>query len=259
MQENKEPFPQRIVYQGLPDQCFICRHFGHLGKDCPRKRYRSKEAPKPTTKVGRSDWTPVAAKHTFKQINSPVNSIVLFDGNLYNTLNNDEDRNISSHNIVREKNNVVEIQNPTTSKQDHEALTIKESKDRHHGNRLGDKGKHIIQSLPHPVLQDKARQIDCSGIDMDCEKELSLVIYEEDPSKQKSLSIVETMVAQDINDFSFSAVTLVPDDTMTLEKAMPVRAHKYFGKDMMTTRRQLRIAEEGKRRGQVLAGKRTVS
>ena len=50
-------------------------------------------------------------------------------------------------------------------------MTIKESKDNHHkfegssigqskGNQLGDKGKHIIQSLPHPVPQDKGRQID---------------------------------------------------------------------------------------------------
>ena len=120
------------MYQGLPDQCFICRHFGHLGKDCPRKCYRLEEAPKPIAKVGRSNWTLVGSKHTFKQFNSPVKSIVLFDGNPYNTLNNDEDRNISSQHIVREKNKVVEIQNPITLKQDHEALTIKESKDRHH-------------------------------------------------------------------------------------------------------------------------------
>mgnify|MGYP006872728351 FL=1 len=113
--------------------------------------------------------------------------------------------------------------------------------------------------MPHPVPQDKARQIDCSAIDMDCEKELPLVIYEEDPSKQKSLSVVETMTAQDINDFSFSAATFVAEDSVTLEKAMPIRAHKYSGKDMMITRRQLRVAEEGKRRGEVLAGKRIVS
>ena len=67
------------------------------------------------------------------------------------------------------------------------------------------------------------------------------------------------MVSQDINDFSFSAVTLVPDDSMTLEKVMPVCAHKYSGKDMMITRRQLRVAEEGKHQGEVLAGKRTIS
>ena len=65
VQENKESVPQRIMYQGIPDQCFICtRHFGHLGKDCPPKRYRSEEASKSTSKAGRSDWTPVATKHT---------------------------------------------------------------------------------------------------------------------------------------------------------------------------------------------------
>ena len=67
------------------------------------------------------------------------------------------------------------------------------------------------------------------------------------------------MVSQGINDFSFSAVTLVPEDNSTLEKAMPVRAHKYSGKDMMATRIKLRAAEEGKHRGVVLARKRTVS
>ena len=87
---------------------------------------------------------------------------------------------------------------------------------------------------------------------MDCEKQLSVVVYEEDLSNK-------TMVLQDINDFSFSAVTLVPDDTSTLEKALQVCAHKYVGKDMMITRRQLRVVKEGKRRGEVLAGKRIVS
>ena len=55
------------------------------------------------------------------------------------------------------------------------------------GIHLGDKGKHIIQSLPHPVPQDKVRQIVCSGVAMDCKKQLSLVIYEED-HQNKSLS-----------------------------------------------------------------------
>ena len=166
VQENKEPVPQRIIYQGLPDQCFICRHFGHLGKDCPQKRYRSKEASKSTSKVGRSDWTPIARKHTFKHLNSPVNSIVLFDCNPYNTLNSDDCRNISSQNRVREKNKVVDRQSPTTLKQHQEIVSVKESKDNYHkfeglsigqSNRyqLGDKGKQIIQSLPHPVTQDQ--------------------------------------------------------------------------------------------------------
>ena len=195
VQENKEPVPQRIIYQGLPDQCFICRHFGHLGKDCPQKRYRSKEASKSTSKVGRSDWTPIARKHTFKHLNSPVNSIVLFDCNPYNTLNSDDCRNISSQNRVREKNKVVDRQSPTTLKQHQEIVSVKESKDNHHkfeglsigqsnGNQLGDKGKHVIQSLPHPVTKDQGREIDCSGVDIECEKQLSFVVYEEGPSNK---------------------------------------------------------------------------
>ena len=269
LQKNKEPLPQKILYQGLPDQCFICRHFGHLGKDCPRKRFRSEEASKSTSKGGKSDWTPIAAKHSFKHFNSPVNSIVLFDCNQYNTLNSDEGRNTSSQNSVKEKNKVVEIQSLVTSKQDQEVM-IKESKDNHHkfevssilqskDNQLGDKGKNIIQSLPCPEPQDKGHQVEYSGVDMDCEKQLPLVLYEEDSSKQKPLSPLKTMFHQDINEFSFSTEILVPEDNSTLEKAMPVRTHKYSGKDMMITRRQLRVVEEGKRRGVVLAGKRIVS
>ena len=67
--------------------------------------------------------------------------------------------------------------------------------------------------LASPVPQDKGRQIDCSGVAMDCEKQICLVVCEEDPSKQKPLSLLKTMVSQDINDFSFLAVTLVPYDT----------------------------------------------
>ena len=55
-QENKESMPQRIMYQGLPNQCFISRNVGLLAKDCLRKRYQLEEASKSTSKVGRSDW-----------------------------------------------------------------------------------------------------------------------------------------------------------------------------------------------------------
>ena len=124
-----------------------------------------------TAKVGRSDWALVAAKHTFKQFNSLVNSIVLFDGNPYNTLNNDESRDVSLQNNLREVNKVTEVQAPSSLKPDHEDLMIKEinAMVKHHhkldamsigrakGNQLGDKCKHIIQSLPHSVSQQGAK------------------------------------------------------------------------------------------------------
>ena len=57
----------------------------------------------------------------------------------------------------------------------------------------------------------------------------------------------------------FSALSLGTGDNPTLEKAIPVHSHKYSGKDMMTTRRQLRVAEEGICRRLVLVEKRIVS
>ena len=83
------------MYQGLPDQCFICRNFGYLGKECPRRRDRSEEVLKSTSKVGKSDWTPVAAKHSFKQSSFSVNSMFLLDCNPYNPLNSEEGSDIS--------------------------------------------------------------------------------------------------------------------------------------------------------------------
>ena len=98
LQEHKEPLSQKIMYQGLPEQCFICRNFGHLGKECPRRRDRSEEVLKSTSKVGKSDWTPVATKHSFKQPSSSVNSMFLLDCNPYKLLNSKEGSDISLKN-----------------------------------------------------------------------------------------------------------------------------------------------------------------
>ena len=35
---NKPPVVQNVYYLGLPDQCFVCRQFGHLGRDCLKRR-----------------------------------------------------------------------------------------------------------------------------------------------------------------------------------------------------------------------------
>ena len=128
LQKNKESLSRRIMYQGLPDQCFICRHFGHLGRDCPRKRYRSEEACKLTSKVGRSDWTLAVAKHTFKHSNSPVNSIFWSDA---------------------PKSTFMEKEIPSkVSPASHHKLEVSFCMP-HKGNQLRDKGNQV----PHPVPQ----------------------------------------------------------------------------------------------------------
>ena len=73
LQEHKESLIQTIMYQGVPDQCFMYRNFGHLGKDCPRRCYQSEEVLKSTSKVGKADCTLVTTKHSFKQSSSPIN------------------------------------------------------------------------------------------------------------------------------------------------------------------------------------------
>ena len=105
---------QRILYQGLPGQYFICNHFWNLEKDCPRRHYQSNEVPKSTSTVGGSDWSSIAAKHTFKHVNTSVNSIFLLDCNPYNNLNNNESMDISSQNNSREVGKVTKVQIPSS-------------------------------------------------------------------------------------------------------------------------------------------------
>ena len=88
---------------------------------------------------------------------------------------------------------------------------------------------------------------------MDCENQLPLVIYEEDTSKQKSLSVLEKISCQSSNDLSFAAISLATMDTLHW-KTQSQSVHNI----MMTTRRQLRVTEEENCRGLVFAKKRIV-
>ena len=35
----------KVVYEGLPGQCFICKQTGHLGKECPHKTGKGSSGP----------------------------------------------------------------------------------------------------------------------------------------------------------------------------------------------------------------------
>ena len=47
---NKPLVIQKVYYQGLPDQCFVCRQFGHLGRDCQKRRSNVNVEVHPTTR-----------------------------------------------------------------------------------------------------------------------------------------------------------------------------------------------------------------
>ena len=57
----------KVVYEGLPGQCFICKQTGHLAKECPRKIGKGSSGPRPSGKVGttkgdEAPWLPVKKK-----------------------------------------------------------------------------------------------------------------------------------------------------------------------------------------------------
>ena len=57
----------KVVYEGLPGQCFICKQTGHLAKECPRKTRKGSSGPRPSGKVGttkgdEAPWIPVKKK-----------------------------------------------------------------------------------------------------------------------------------------------------------------------------------------------------
>ena len=69
---NKPPVMQKIYYQGLPDQCFVCRQFGHLGRDCQKRRTYKEAQPPKRPDVNYDGWSTVSNKHVFKPSSTTV-------------------------------------------------------------------------------------------------------------------------------------------------------------------------------------------
>ena len=69
---SQEFFSQKILYRGLPNQCFCCFRFGHLAKNCP-KITKNTDKYVPITNImssqDRSDgWTEVGRRKTPSQV-----------------------------------------------------------------------------------------------------------------------------------------------------------------------------------------------
>ena len=70
---------QKVYYQGLLDQCFVCYQFGHLGRDC-QKRHPNVEAHIPNQEVVSNDgWSTVST-------NTVINPVLLLEANPYHSL-----------------------------------------------------------------------------------------------------------------------------------------------------------------------------
>ena len=83
---NKPHVVQKVYYQGLPDQFFVCRQFDHLGRDCQKWRTYKEAQPPNRPDVNYDGWSTVSNKHVFKSSSTMVNPMLLLEANPYQSL-----------------------------------------------------------------------------------------------------------------------------------------------------------------------------
>ena len=71
LDSTQSPYSQKIMYRGLPNQCFRCFGFGHLAKHCPKFQNAS-HILEPSTAIIRykasfEEWTIVGNRKTSQQ------------------------------------------------------------------------------------------------------------------------------------------------------------------------------------------------
>ena len=74
---NKPPVFQKVYYQGWPNQCFVCRQFGHLGRDCLKRHQNVEDRPHNHLATNNDDWSTISAKHVFKPSSTLINPLLL--------------------------------------------------------------------------------------------------------------------------------------------------------------------------------------
>ena len=104
LDSRQESYSQRILYRGLPNQCFRCFGFGHLAKNCPKfNKDTDKHVPNTTivpAQVRSEGWTEVGHRKVSSQLSYDkrhqvsINNLKEFPPlqNRYSTLQVEEDR-----------------------------------------------------------------------------------------------------------------------------------------------------------------------
>ena len=77
---------QKVYYQRRHDQCFVCRQFGHVGRDCLKRRTYKEAQPPKRPDVNYDGWSTVSNKHVFKPSSTTVNPVLLLEANPYQSL-----------------------------------------------------------------------------------------------------------------------------------------------------------------------------
>ena len=231
---NKPPVIQKVYYQGLPDQCFVCRQFGHLGRDCQKRRSNVNSDAHPTNRqhVSKDGWSTVSNKHVFKPTNKIINPLLLLEANPYQSLQTLE-KEAGSSKVDGALSIPVGIME---HQQDHNTNKVQMVES---SSRVSNQSSKDKQLVLHKVSQDNR----------------SIVLNELTTKEVVKVDTSHTdMVCGNIAAFTAAKFS---DSVSITDKHLPVRAHKLSGKDMWSNRRQLRATEDGRKgREGALAEKR---
>ena len=233
---NKSPVVQKIYYQGLPNQCFVCRQFGHLGRDCQKRRPKD-EARAPTQpNVNNEGWSTVAAKHVFKPTSKLVKPVLLLEANPYHSLQETE-KEVGTSKVEGGFSIPVFTNEQHNSKDTFSKVQDVESVFKVNNQFSNDK----------QIFLDQVQQIDTS------------VAFEEFKKKNEVLKVDITHAEmKGGNIVAFTTVDKSSDRVSSIDKHMPVRAHKVTGKEIWSNRRQLRASEDGRKGRDVALTERRV-
>ena len=224
--KNELPVVQKVYYQGLPNQCFVCRQFGHLGRDCQKRRLNAEARPINRPDVNNDGWFTISAKHAFKPNTTMVNPLLLLESNPYHSLqeggkdaSSKVDVGSSIHGLQKEHRVEHNAQDIIVKVQNVESVSKV--------NNQWNKGKQIIL--------DQVQQVD-----------RSLVLHE-DKNKNDVGKVDLTHVDMDCGNIVAFNTDIRSSDRASIDKHMPVRAHKLVGKDIWSNKRQLRASEDGRK------------
>ena len=257
---NKPPVMQNVYYQGLPDQCFVCRQFGHLGRDCQKRRTYKEAQPPKRPDVNYDGWSKVSNKHVFKQSSTTVNPMLLLEANPYQSLQEvEKDAGINTREVGFAIPNSTKEDRVEQKSQD---IILKEvEKDASNVKmvqpRVQQKSKDLEQVQPLESVNKVNNQLNKGKqhvVDhvQQSDKPLSLTDFQQ--TEVGKLDIADV----DMNCEAIVAFTGADRSSDRVDKHMPVRSHKLIGKDIWSNRRQLRASEDGRKGRDVALAERRI-
>ena len=256
------PYSQKILYRGLPNQCFRCFGFGHLAKYCPKfKEDINKHTPSTTIVPYQNraeGWTTVEHKKTPPRVSLnkptqvPINNMQEFPPlqNTYNALQMEEES-------LEELNNGghLSFHPPQKLKSDSSSQKIVQ-----HSIQFDTSFPKLVVGQP-PIKIAENQQILVMSTNSDLSNKLkgkvasNLQVYLDMIKGQP----VDIEINQEHIHVGFQFT--VTQDPLTIQNSEKLvkehRMHKYAGKDLLL-KRQMR-AQEGAKKGRqdALLEKRT--